>query len=160
MIVELLPTRRATNSYELLDDVIRAIEEEPKRFNWRDWIILDAKAAVDFQREAPACNTMACVAGWIVIQSMSDQGRQHMAEIGWSAGIAGKAIGQFPQRTEIAIRLQTLFYGDGESILKKVDSCGKVETQEEYAARAVRAIRRFQADFKDELLAHPIQVIR
>lgn len=64
------PWSHATNAYDLVSDVIRVIEEEPKRFDMADWLdhIMPSrvKKTKSLQERYPACGTVACVAGWIV----------------------------------------------------------------------------------------------
>lgn len=64
------PYSNATNAFDLCMDVAKAIREEPMRFSQDNWYTEDS----DFIRQVlrgegpgPACGTMACRAGWMVI---------------------------------------------------------------------------------------------
>lgn len=66
-----LPESKATNAYELLDEVRALILAEPKRYDQGRWIskLPDDKARQRLYdvKSFPACGTIACVAGWIVM---------------------------------------------------------------------------------------------
>lgn len=63
--ISLLPRSSATNAYDLMVDVIRAIEEEPKRINMDNYSTIKMSQVAKNKR--PACGTVACVAGWMQI---------------------------------------------------------------------------------------------
>lgn len=72
----------------ILGEVIRLIEEEPRRFNYKDWLLKRRKNEdwgefasrghgidLDYTEEAkkkaaklaPSCETIGCVAGWVAV---------------------------------------------------------------------------------------------
>ncbi len=65
MIWTLIPHSQARTSWDLLRDVRQAILDEPKRLNFNVWCGLRPQALGLDTR--PACDTVACVAGWMVI---------------------------------------------------------------------------------------------
>lgn len=61
-----LPISLATNAYELMEDVNRAILEEPKRLNMENWVSMFKGDELTRQYQEPACGTVCCFAGWVV----------------------------------------------------------------------------------------------
>lgn len=65
------PRSHATNAYDLISDVIKAIEGEPKRFDMGDWFVHISPSILKKNKQLlqrfPACGTVACLAGWIVV---------------------------------------------------------------------------------------------
>lgn len=60
-----LPKSSATNAYDLLTDVIRVVEEEHRRLYMGNWFSSEEELPAGMF--LPACGTVACVGGWIVI---------------------------------------------------------------------------------------------
>lgn len=67
-VLDLLPKSAATNAYEVFNDIIRAIQEEPSRLDQTDWAYVGWRLARRGHRfdhlPVPECNTVGCVAGW------------------------------------------------------------------------------------------------
>ncbi len=158
MKVELIPHSQATNSYGLLEDVIKAIEEEPKRFYWGNWVSGYDNPDVPSEFK-PACGTIGCVHGWIDLLTAHDPSRSD----------GGNARLWFPEIGSVQQDLYKLAYASGdyngleEQPDEDEDSGGWIhrqhkETQEEYAARAARAIRLFMSRHEQELRNHRIQI--
>lgn len=62
---DLLPRlSQATNAYDLLNDVIAAIEAEPKRMDMSTWISKEGEDYTKTKSYGPQCGTVACIAGW------------------------------------------------------------------------------------------------
>ncbi len=73
------PRSKATNSYDLLDDVSAAILAEPARANMYTWLattregilgrfdVIDGSGVTKGVRapRVPACGTVGCIAGWV-----------------------------------------------------------------------------------------------
>lgn len=64
-----LPVSTATNAYERMQEVNRAILEEPARLHMGGWCLsfqdpMQAKS-VSGRKSAPACGTIGCYAGWV-----------------------------------------------------------------------------------------------
>lgn len=59
-----VPTSKAKTAYALLSEIRRVILAEPKRFDQTTW--LETKTRRMFVDTFPACNTVGCVAGWVV----------------------------------------------------------------------------------------------
>lgn len=80
-----IPLSRARTAYGLLRDVQRVILAEPKRVNMKTY-------AVDPEKEGysnrPACGTVGCFAGWVVVLS---KGRQ--VALNGGGDEAGKLLG-------------------------------------------------------------------
>jgi hypothetical protein len=64
------------SAYKVLNFVIDAIEEEPRRLYMPDWVTLFKGTAVGMDasrlKRKPECGTAACVAGWINIVTRQD----------------------------------------------------------------------------------------
>lgn len=75
-----LPVRTATNAYELVDNVIAAIREEPRRLDMSIWInsLLGCEEeTVEYLADGfPACGTTACFAGWITALTFDESQTQ------------------------------------------------------------------------------------
>lgn len=140
----------AKNAYELLDDVAKAIIEEPKRYNQGDWGTTDRERIRGFlveesklrNPEPPQCGTMACRAGWIVV--LTGRRVDHPASVEQDAvAILGGGIAWNEYQRDI----DNLFSGGAVS--------GRIGTRA-YAREGVRGIRKFQKKWKERLLATPI----
>ncbi len=159
--IDLLPKSKATNSYELLDDVCRAIEEEPKRFSWGDWVE-DADRKDPELR--PACNTLACVAGWMTLLTghVTDRGF-HVESLAMRMippSIRGVAddlfMGRYGKEPRCVVyeRDEANDYVTRERTLTRLPD----ETQEEYAAMGIASIREFMADHEEPLKAWKLEL--
>lgn len=64
-----LPTSNADNLYNLMADVCKAIEEEPRRFDMAHYVTAFQGRVVDYLsvKELPSCGTVGCYAGWMDI---------------------------------------------------------------------------------------------
>lgn len=69
-----LPKSKATNAYDLLSDVRKAILNEPLRYNQASWLTVAPSAAAARRNDMPTCGTVGCVAGWVVALT-SDRAR-------------------------------------------------------------------------------------
>lgn len=147
MNVELIPHSKATNSYDLLTDVIGAIDDEPNRFNWGDWAN-DERVEGGFDVRQPMCGTQACVGGWIGLLTSPKPSIE--------AGYHGEDW--FPEATHDD--LESLFYAEDE--YGGGDDCAisprKDESQREYADRGIAAIRVFMKKHEVALKAHAIDI--
>jgi len=68
LIIREIPQSDATNVYDLLQDVKRAILEEPKRLNMGFYASFGR-----FGPKEPACGTVGCFAGWVSILSQAER---------------------------------------------------------------------------------------
>lgn len=90
VFASLLPKSKATNAYELLEELIQAVLEEPLRYDQSDWLsqgVYRMSIHRTRGRNVPACGTVACFAGWVVTLV---QGYDAYAKIGYNS-IAGQA---------------------------------------------------------------------
>lgn len=150
----LIPHSRATNSYDLLLDVIQVIDEEPKRFNWGEWNL----EASDDPDLSPACGTLACVAGWtsLITAPTLEEGVNPIGSYG------ADALQWFPYHTRRD--LNQVFYATYSN--GPTDACPYDhhmdrflgETQRQYADRGIRSIRAFMAAHEQALKAHTITI--
>lgn len=64
-----IPKSKAHNAYQLLNDVVALVREEPRRLYMPAWIVrgkYTLRQALG-RRQPPRCGTVGCVAGWVVI---------------------------------------------------------------------------------------------
>jgi hypothetical protein len=54
-----MPVSKATNAYELLDDIKALALEEPKRISMDTWRSSEGRLGV------PPCGTVGCIGGWV-----------------------------------------------------------------------------------------------
>lgn len=64
------PRTRATTTIGILKAVVKAIREEPRRYDQGDWICRFDEynmewIGADRLKHVPACGTIGCVAGWV-----------------------------------------------------------------------------------------------
>ena len=69
------PTTESKDPITILKTVIKAIKDEPKRYNQADWIatIGEGTANSDYERDQwPFCGTIGCVAAWTCMVTGND----------------------------------------------------------------------------------------
>lgn len=128
-------------AYELLQRVCEHILEEPRRYNQERWLMRGKRYIKDFGLSAPACGTVGCRAGWIVLlhDGMKAKVTDETCSTGWRAAqILGLDVPRYGNATF------DLFAGGGVS--------GKVGTKT-YAERGAAGIRVFMAEHKFHLKA-------
>ena len=145
MKFDLIPHSHATTSWELLEDVVKTIDQEPKRFDWAIWTNTDADYYLPAQ-DAPACGTTGCIAGWVNLLTASDE---RGVRSPWDAR------SWFPR--ELATELSALFLGMGDYSHGPLER-GRGETCTEYVARGLSAIRAFMEKHEEALKAHSIAI--
>lgn len=143
-----MPESHATNAYDLLSDVIRVIQEEPKRLLMDDWLVQPDRhyswtACVAKLGGPPACGTIGCVAGWVVVLAAPDLGSLKNMNIDMTAVqiLLGEKPWHFSASLESKERYQeinSLF-----STFPDMDPHVKLGTPE-YVAVVVDAITAFQ----------------
>jgi hypothetical protein len=70
-----IPVSKATNAYELLDEIKALALEEPKRMNMGLWRVEDGDewTIAAFEIDLPSCGTVGCIGGWAeVLAGSSD----------------------------------------------------------------------------------------
>lgn len=151
----MVPVSTATNSYELLDEVIQIITDEPNRLWMDNWIATiegrmpgrpDATRDWTLQLHnvhLPACGTIACVAGWVVLIRL-----EHPSVFFESANarcmISVMAYESFP--VELRAQLEALF------LRKSYAMPGSTE----YVQNVVRDIQQLQRRYADVLKNFPL----
>lgn len=152
---DLVPKSRATNSYDLLKDVIKAIREEPRRIYMRDWWIpeerLENQTDVVLKELStsrfPACGTVGCIRGWmgLLVHNIGDRG---------IPSVAGTGTDLLPSAYSNISRQDTdnLFYGSAEYPFPDAKH-GTVE----YAEAVVENIEKYLAKWEERLKAHRIE---
>lgn len=62
------PRSDAECAYDLLEDIIKAIDEEPKRIRMGDWLVRTNESPEYLkEHDLPACGTVGCIAGWATV---------------------------------------------------------------------------------------------
>lgn len=176
---EPLPVSHATNALELLEEVIKLIEEEPLRYDQSDWL----KRYTEFYdypgmapTDVPACGTIGCIAGWVATLTRhipvypSDSAGHAQVVLGLTKGqryelFDGGAVGRQYIR-EHPEALETLNEEGDDWTMGDVDSYGldipypdeaPEQGTPEYVALGVRHIRRFIEANREQLAAHAVK---
>ena len=148
-----VPRSDATNAYDLLEDVIACIEQEPKRLDMREWLVTDMPR----NRAYPQCGTIGCVAGWTVALSTGSDNKSFYS---WEQSAREILLGPAPEQTgynAYADRRQELF-----DLFYTVDVFdeGKLEFlnpgSSEYVSAIIAKIRTFMAHHADALRARAL----
>jgi len=165
--VLIVPRSNATNVYDLLMDVARAIEEEPRRYNQEDWHARVAPCEVyeATTESGPSCGTVACRAGWIVELAGHWDSDPDPAIVWWGGGIAGAArqilgvtwggLTDEEREEDAAFGRDVADLFDG-SALCDLDNQVAIGTPE-YAAAGAAGVREFAEKWKERLLATPVR---
>lgn len=141
----LIPVSKATNAYELLDEVKALILEESTRYCQTTWIINDPETLMDEGLARPRCGTVACVAGWVAQLKAGPISHWDVLET------AGNILGL--DRVE----RYALFNGDAIGDLCGVEGMYEPAPQTpEYAELGAEHITRFQATHEAQLKAKAV----
>lgn len=161
---KLIPHSKATNSYDLLNDVCRAMREEPKRVNFGDWLSTESAKHMYAEAPEPACGTVGCIAGWCAILKAPDASLLRQVEdctaffsLAFrngtvSSGPRAAALSLFPE--SLQFDAERLFYGSAPYTHLDREA-GAIGTRQ-HARYVIRHIRQFQQKHKNALKAHAI----
>lgn len=150
-----VPKSKATNAYELLDEIQALILEEPKRVWMDDWVIKGKHkiettlAYSNAEVTAPACNTVGCIAGWMVSLRHPRQFPSEYAEA--ALMLLGTSI-NYEADDELAYNALNLFYGQPPYPFPTAPYGTKA-----YARAVVNNIKRFKRKWKTRLKATPLR---
>jgi len=137
--LKLIPRSTATNAYDLMADVVKVIRDEPKRMDMSTFTRLKMKFVPKARR--PACGTIGCVAGWMVMLTMSDE---HLWEIR-DAGLMSEWRAQQLLPSSVRGAASRLFY----SMVHAGD-----DGTPAYAEEVITLIEAFMRDHEAALRAH------
>ncbi len=151
----------ATNAYELLADVRKAILAEPRRYDQGTYKASVARIRqAKEENKAPACGTMACVAGWCVaLKTPGMFKRLAGGQIEKRAArlLAGPAsTDPYAYADSLYDRVMDLFDGGGiEEFLLETEGHRHVPNigTRAYARLGARRIKKFMQDNEIELKA-------
>lgn len=145
------PRSKAKNAYDLLNDVITVVREEPKRLFMGEWVRAFREpeaASMDWDYKTgkavpgPACGTVGCVADWLVVLKRTGNTIEDLYEmVGSISGRAASLLGEDLDGCD------ELFGGT-------VDDASGEEVQygtQKYVAQVVKRIRAYQKDHKERL---------
>jgi hypothetical protein len=173
-----LPVSKATNLYDLLDDVVTAAEEEPKRFDQGWWIgryptvTWPPNSCITAHIRdigAPACGVVGCTAGWIVVLSgnLPNTLDWNNPDVGsFVRNVAARMLGRVDVEG-IGRDISSLFGGlvhekDDLLFTEKYDKWNPGEIVERgdsrYIPLVVARIRGFQRKYEEGLRAAPVVV--
>jgi hypothetical protein len=62
-----MPVSKAKTAYGLLSEIRKLILEEPKRYDQCATLVHGADASEFYGDKLPACGTVACVGGWVLV---------------------------------------------------------------------------------------------
>lgn len=147
-----VPRSTATNSDELLDELVDVIETEPQRLLMSDWVAaFEDPDILPMHGLEPECGTVACAAGWIkILRRPIDRG----AAANFIEGPTERfAVSQFPASALSAIT--DLFY----TFPNERDGRPQPGTRE-YVAVVVERIRAIQRDYKADLKAFKLEAVQ
>jgi hypothetical protein len=141
-----IPRSKAKTAYGLVSDVIRAIEEEPRRVD-----MATLRQKVSPQMGGPACGTVGCFAGWVSILAGKMPPKVKTGEIELGVGYgpeethARLVLGEECDYSDRAIRSSYWDHNDGGYVFEATgkDIRGDVGSRE-YARSVINRIRRFQ----------------
>jgi hypothetical protein len=139
-------TSKAKNAYELLDEVIDLIVDDPRRFNQRDWRMVEGadyywSNTIDW----PDCGTICCVAGWVDMLK-SPTPTQSVDSFTTTRGVGRSARLILGLTSAQAVRLFNPDAVDGDF------------GTDEHARLGVKHIRNFQKKHEKQLKAKKLKV--
>lgn len=139
----LIPRSTAENAYQLLDEVIAAIRDEPARLNMGQWRFTPKQVGA-LGDAAPSCGTVGCMAGWITFLVDRKVGTQHAIShrVCTLLGVEG-----FSQRADV---YDNLFSAGGGDLYDT-----KPGTKA-HADAVVARIRKYQRDNNAHLIETPV----
>lgn len=151
------PVSTAENAYQLIDEVIAAIREEPKRVNMGMWVhtvecLRELYPAARTKPTAlPECGTIACVAGWVVGLAEPEKLRAfQISETGNSATIA-----------HVAARILGWLFYDASTFTMFAAHGADIDHlkpgTKRYVEAVVARIRAFQREHAERLINTSIQ---
>jgi hypothetical protein len=163
-----LPVSKAENAYELLGDVIEAVQEEPKRvvmdfYVRTGWELDSFIDRINLRRrekvEGPACGTAACVAGWSV--QMARPTTKWASEDYWNVFPTACSVFGISQPEGLEGNVRgAKFDGDYGKDLRRLFFKGFPRRRygtKEYADHVIARIREFRKLHRKRLLATPIK---
>jgi hypothetical protein len=133
-----VPKASAENAYELLEQVVEAIKEDPKRYNQHLWVTNGERNGgyspitfmpqdyPDIRLNMPACGTMGCVAGWVSVMTKGPKEAMQLNAQGHAQIVLGITD----------MQAERLFAGHAAGERDH-------ESPEAHAARGIRHIQRF-----------------
>jgi len=143
-----VPRSKATNAFDLLNDVVAVIREEPRRIYMPMWFVhgLDELRKVFGRRKRPACGTAACVAGWVIVlrEGIDAMPDDHDDIPGRARQILGITPG------EEAGLFNGQVFNDRARLVKPF--------QPGYADLVIDRIRKFQGRYEDRLRRRTLPV--
>ncbi len=154
-----LPISKATTLYELWEEIIQVVRDEPKRLAMEYWK-LDFNRFTDYDRieylhlTAPACGTVCCWAGWAdTLRRTGDDGNPFaclavnaLLLLCGPAPLIGTSIEQFDHWAALQQETSNLFY-----LMPSVTNQSPA-----YVEAVVRHAERIMKTYKDYLQATPI----
>lgn len=131
-----IPTSKAKTAYGLLSEICALIHDEPKRLDMSMPLACNAN---EFYPLAPACGTVGCVAGWVVMLRGNPNAKMAITTQG--ADILG-----------IPNAVSDLFY----VFPKTSRNDHQVETLTLHAAEEIKIVKAFQKKYRAQLLAKKV----
>lgn len=159
---ELIPHSKASNSYELLEDVIKAILDEPRRIFMNHWNVvqvgdlnsmlgaLDSSSGagwIDKITRFPSCGTIGCISGWMNILSAN-----RLVDVKAGRDGAENSYGKLMPKG-LREALVNLFHGSVSYPFPLAEH-GTLE----YASAVVDNIRKFMDRYDQELKGHRLHL--
>lgn len=142
----LIPRSTAENAYQLLDEVVAAIREEPERLDMGAWSRTPKEVGA-MGDNAPACGTVGCMAGWITF--IADR-KVRSNNDGTIANRAISLLGAEGWSDTERVRVQ-LFANSGTEL------AGTKPGTKAHADAVIRRIRAYQRANNAHLIETPVE---
>lgn len=139
MKFSLIPKSRAKNSYELLNDVVKVMREEPKRVRFGDWLM--TFAGNKFSKDVPACGTIGCIAGWCIAVRAPSANILEEIELQQNSHESPRQIAHRLFPLDLKSEVDDLF---GVTIWSTYSNVEGTPGTHEHARSVIRRIRQFQ----------------
>lgn len=153
-----VPTSTATNAYDLLTDVVKAVLAEPKRLNMGRWLLVTKTQLMGISR-VPSCGTVGCLAGWLVTLTAPPAKRRFLAE----TGNRGIELSTVPHAAAQVLGSEWEAYGDDfASDIRELfrNTSTYPPGTRDHAREVARLVRSFQGRWKEQLRDTPVTTFR
>ncbi len=161
-IWELTPHSKATNSYELVKEVMALVKAEPKRLHMNQFVHVSLPDDNPDITRGPVCGTVACFAGWIHtlrIPSLRQLEKENDTYSRWSDDMEQETYTLFP--AECKPDVYHLFWGqhNRDSNMDYPFPDESLYGTVEYARLAIANLQKFVDRWEDELKAFKLEPV-
>jgi hypothetical protein len=156
---DLTPHSRATNSYELINELIELVRAEPKRLYMENFILSVVPDVNEDITRGPACGTIGCFSGWLHTMTLTKRKFEKELHYPWRDETEYETYLLFPEVTRVDV--SGLFWGNNSMNHNKAVGKYPFPTQDQYgtpayAKAAISNLKRFQDEWEEELKAYKL----